>query len=431
MQFSKANLPKQLFINNEYVDARSTKTLTLRNPNDESIIAQEVPIAGPEDVDRAVDCAEKAFQAWKKTLPADRRRMLLRLADLLEKHMSLLGDIGRVSMGFTVASVTGEIGAAIEGLRYYAGFVDKFAGESYPQDDGFLKIVRHEPLGVTAGIVPWNGPLVTVGLKAAPGLATGNCFILKPSEKAPFSCLALGELIQQAGFPPGVFQVLSGDGSTGALLASHMRIRKLTFTGSCATGKKIQELAARSNLKRVTLELGGKSPAVIFNDCDVDNAVKWTVTAITANSGQACFAASRVYVQKGIYDVFIKKYKEAMQIKSKHTGDPNKSTTQLGPLIDQGQFDRVMGFIQRGQQGQGTLAVGGGRVGEKVRSMPLDKFLTNTLSSRVISLSLQSLRTWMSTRKSTIRRSLVPSPSSGVLSVKRRFWLSLTTQSSA
>jgi aldehyde dehydrogenase (NAD+) len=157
-----------------------------------------------------------------------------------------------------------------------------------------MKIVRNEPLGVCAGIIPWNGPIGNVGLKAGPALATGNCFILKPSEKTPFAALALLPLIKEAGFPPGVFQILSGDGSTGALLASHMRVRKVSFTGSIPTGKKIQEMAAKSNLKRVTLELGGKSPAVVFDDCNLENAVNWTVNAITGHSGQVCFAASRV-----------------------------------------------------------------------------------------------------------------------------------------
>ena len=228
-----------------------------------------------------------------------------------------------------------------------------------------MKIVRNEPLGVTAGVVPWNGPLGTVGLKAAPALATGNCFILKPSEKTPFAALALGPLIKEAGFPPGVFQIVSGDGSTGALIASHMRIRKVSFTGSIATGKKIQEMAAKSNLKRVTLELGGKSPAVVFDDCNLDNAVTWTANAITSNTGQVCFAASRVYVQEGIYDKFIAKYKAAMEEKAKVVGDPDDSKTQIGPLVDEAQFKRVSGFIERGQKGQGKLLVGGHRIGNK------------------------------------------------------------------
>lgn len=228
-----------------------------------------------------------------------------------------------------------------------------------------MKIVRNEPLGVTCGVVPWNGPLGTVGLKAAPALATGNCFILKPSEKTPFASLALSPLIVEAGFPPGVFQVLSGDGTTGALLAMHMKVRKISFTGSIPTGKKIQEMAAKSNLKRVTLELGGKSPAVVFDDCNLENAITWTANAITGNTGQVCFAASRVYVQEGIYDKFIAGYKKAMEDKRNDVGDPEKAATSIGPLVDEAQFKRVTGFIERGQQGQGKLLVGGQRIGDK------------------------------------------------------------------
>jgi aldehyde dehydrogenase (NAD+) len=186
--------------------------------------------------------------------------------------------------------------------------------------------------------------------------------------------------------------VLSGDGSTGALLASHMRVRKVSFTGSVATGKKIQEMAARSNLKRVTLELGGKSPAVVFDDCNLENAVTWTVNAIAANTGQVCFAATRVYVQEGIYDEFIKRYKAAMQERIKTIGDPDEEATMMGPLVDKAQFERVSGFIERGQKGQGKLLTGGGRIGDKVRcSSALVRICTLTVKlNRAISSSRRS-----------------------------------------
>ena len=293
--------------------------------------------------------------------------MLNKFADLIEQHAKELGELTRITLGAPWGSFGAfEITLCAETIRYNAGWIDKFAGESYPQEDGFMKIVRHEPLGVTAGIIPWNGPIGNVGLKAGPALATGNCFILKPSEKTPFAALALLPLIKEAGFPPGLFQVLSGDGSTGALLASHMRVRKVSFTGSIPTGKKIQSMAANSNLKRVTLELGGKSPAVVFDDCNLDNAVTWTVNAITGHSGQVCFAASRVYVQEGIYDKFIEKYKTAFAERTKLIGDPDDAETMVGPLVDEAQFKRVTGFIERGRdEKQGTLLYGGAKVGEK------------------------------------------------------------------
>jgi aldehyde dehydrogenase (NAD+) len=349
----------------KYVASKNSKKLELYNPKDGSLVANDVDLAGEEDVNTAVAAAEKAFPAWRNIAPIERRNIMLKFASLIEKHDIALAELTRITLGAPYGAFGKfDTGLTAEAFKYNAGWIDKFAGESFPQEDGFLKIVRNEPLGVTAGIVPWNGPLSTMGLKAAPALATGNCFIIKPSEKTPFAALALGPLIIEAGFPPGVFQVLSGDGVTGALLSSHMRVRKVSFTGSIATGKRIQEAAAKSNLKRVTLELGGKSPAVVFNDADLENAIMWTANAITANTGQVCFAASRVYVQDGIYDKFVAGYKKALEEKAKTVGDPDAETTVLGPLIDKSQFDRVSGFIDRGKS-QGTLLTGGSRVGDK------------------------------------------------------------------
>ncbi|KAG9240195.1 aldehyde dehydrogenase domain-containing protein [Calycina marina] len=363
-EWSKTNLPKQLFINNEYVASKNSKKLELINPKNGKTITNDVDLANAEDVDAAVEAAEKACPEWKKTSPTKRRDIMNKFADLIEQNGEVLAELTRISLGAPYGSFGKfETDLAAETFRYNAGWIDKFAGESFSQEDGFMKIVRNEPLGVTAGIVPWNGPLGTMGLKAAPALATGNVFILKPSEKTPFSSLALGPLIVEAGFPPGVFQVLSGDGSTGGLISAHMRIRKVSFTGSVATGKRVQEAASKSNLKRVTLELGGKSPAVVFDDCNLENAITWTANAITANTGQVCFAASRVYVQEGIYDKFVAGYKKQMQEKARLIGDPDKESTQIGPLADQAQFDRVSGFIERGKS-QGDLLVGGSRVGE-------------------------------------------------------------------
>lgn len=218
-------------------------------------------------------------------------------------------------------------------------------------------------MGVCAAINPFNAPVPTLFLKAAPALATGNVLIIKPSEKTPLGTLAVAPLFEKAGFPPGVIQVLPGDGSTGALLAEHMRIRKISFTGSVATGKKVQEAAARSNLKRVTLELGGKSPAVIFEDANLDNALTWTVNAILARSGQVCVAATRVYVQKSIADEFIQRYTAQIKAAVNDLGDPQDASVKLGPLVDATQLERVEGFIARGKQ-EATLVAGGVRYGE-------------------------------------------------------------------
>ena len=337
------------------------------NPKDGSLIADDVALADERDVDAAVAAAEAAFPEWRAMCASTRRDIMLKFAALWDQYSTALAELTRITLGAPIGTFNKwETAQSAETFRYYAGWIDKFGGESFPQEDGFMKIVRNEPLGVTAGIVPWNGPLGSVGLKAGPALATGNCFILKPSEKTPFAGLALGVLIKEAGFPPGVFQVLSGDGSTGALLSAHMRVRKVSFTGSIPTGKKIQAAAANSNLKRVTLELGGKSPAVVFDDCNLDNAVKWTAQGITLNTGQVCFAPTRVYVQEGIYDKFIHNYKEALKKMTSEVGDPEDAATTIGPLVDSAQFKRVTGFIERGQNGQGDLLLGGKQIGERV-----------------------------------------------------------------
>lgn len=226
-----------------------------------------------------------------------------------------------------------------------------------------MKLVRHEPLGVCAAVNPFNAPLACFFLKAAPALATGNVMIVKPSEKTPLGSLAVASLFEKAGFPSGVIQVITGPGSTGALLAEHMRVRKISFTGSIATGRRIQEAAARSNLKRVTLELGGKSPAVVFDDANLENALTWTVNAVLTRSGQLCVAATRVYVQRGIADQFINEYKKRMKAAANDLGDPQDPDVRLGPMVDEGQLERVKQMVERGRS-EAELVVGGVQHGD-------------------------------------------------------------------
>ncbi|EOD45479.1 putative aldehyde dehydrogenase protein [Neofusicoccum parvum UCRNP2] len=281
----------------------------------------------------------------------ERQKLLLKFADLLEQNQDYLGYLTRLTLGapFTPFGRS-EIQTAVAYFRW----------QSFPADDGFYKVVRNEPLGVVAGIIPWNGPTASMGLKAAPALATGNVFILKPSEKTPFAAAALGALAVRAGFPPGVFQVVQGDGGTGGLLAAHAGVAKVSFTGSVAAGKAVQVAAARGNLKRVTLELGGKSPAVVFADADLANAVRWTVNALTTNSGQICFAATRVYVQAEIYDRFVEAYTAAFREKMKAMGDPEDGNVELGPVVDKAQYERILDIIDTAKKnGDGTLLAGG------------------------------------------------------------------------
>ncbi|OAA65378.1 Aldehyde/histidinol dehydrogenase [Niveomyces insectorum RCEF 264] len=362
---SPAELTK-LYINGEYVEARSGRTYTLHNPTDDSVVSEKIPIAGAEDIDAAVDAAEKAFRGeWSRFSGQQRTACLRRLAALLDEDNRLesILRLDTLSTGNPVSLIpTREKNYIMGQLSYYAGWTDKLRGDYFPADDGFVKLVRQEPLGVCAGINPFNAPVATLIMKAAPCLATGNVFILKPSEQSPLGSLAMGPLFAAAGFPPGVFQVVTGAGETGALLASHMRIRKVSFTGSVATGRKIQIAAAQSNLKRVTLELGGKSPAVVFADADLENALTWCVNGVLARSGQVCVAATRLYVQRAIAEKFIATYTSRMQAAAAGLGDPSDPATVLGPLVNRTALERVTRMIERGRS-EAELVVGGVRHG--------------------------------------------------------------------
>ncbi|KIX06602.1 uncharacterized protein Z518_04578 [Rhinocladiella mackenziei CBS 650.93] len=354
------------FINGEYVSSIAKETYTVWNPKDGSILSDQMAAAGHEDVEAAVKAAEAAYLGpWSQFTGQQRAVCLNKLAEIMDNRLAEILTLDSLASGNPVSIIpTREKNYIITALRYYAGWTDKQKGDYYPADDGFVKLVRHEPLGVCAAINPYNAPIATFIFKLAPALATGNVIIVKPSEKTPFGSLALGPLFEEAGIPRGVVQILSGKGETGALLASHMRIRKISFTGSVPTGKKIQVAAAQSNLKRVTLELGGKSPAVVFDDANLDNALTWTINAILARSGQVCVAATRVYVQQSIAREFIDKYIEKMKEAAGRLGDPQDPKTGLGPLVDNLALERVQGMIERAKL-DAELVVGGARVGDK------------------------------------------------------------------
>uniref|UniRef100_A0A0B7KHL4 aldehyde dehydrogenase (NAD(+)) n=1 Tax=Bionectria ochroleuca TaxID=29856 RepID=A0A0B7KHL4_BIOOC len=353
----------KLYLNGKYVSAQSTDTYTLKNPKDNSVVTSEVPIAGAEDVDAAVKFAEDAFKGpWSNFTAIQRAECMLKLVSILDEELTPILTLDSLTSGIPISlAPVREKNYIRNCLIYYAGWTDKQKGDYFPADDGFVKLVRHEPLGVCAAVNPFNAPIATFFLKSAPALATGNVIIIKPSEKTPLGSLAVAHLFEKAGFPPGVVQVITGPGSTGALLAEHMKIRKISFTGSVGTGRKIQEMAARSNLKRVTLELGGKSPAVVFDDANLDNAVTWTVNGIITRSGQLCVAASRVYVQEGIAEKFIKLYVEKMKAAADDLGDPQDPSVKLGPLVDEGHLERVKAMVERAEA---ELLVGGARHGE-------------------------------------------------------------------
>jgi len=297
-------------------------------------------------------------------MPAHRRGVLLNaLAGLMEKHADELAAIESLDNGKTFMwARNADVAASIDTIKYYAGWADKITGQTIETDEKKFAYTRHEPIGVCGQIIPWNFPLLMMAWKLGPALATGNTIVLKPSELTPLTSLRMCALIAEAGFPPGVVNVLPGYGHiAGAAISAHPRIEKIAFTGSTVVGRKIMEAAARSNLKGVTLELGGKSPNVIFEDADLDQAVNWASLGIYWNQGQTCCAGSRIFVQASIYDAFLAKFTAKSQ--SIKVGDPFALETQQGPQVSQIQYDRIMGYIESGKEDGATVHVGGERSG--------------------------------------------------------------------
>ncbi|KAF5346462.1 hypothetical protein D9756_010076 [Leucocoprinus leucothites] len=304
-----------------------------------------------KDVDIAVSAAQKAFKTtWGLKVPgAERGKLLSKLVELLEKHQDELAALEALNVGKSYLTArAADLGSTIKTFRYYAGWADKIHGKT-----------------IEGAIVPWNFPLHMISWKIAPALACGNTVVLKPSEITPLSALLLIDLIDQAGFPPGVINVVSGYGNTvGAAIAAHPRIAKVAFTGSTLTGRRIMKASAESNLKAVTLELGGKSPTIIFDDANLEQAIKWASMGIFFNMGQVCVAGSRIYVQEGIYDKFLPGFSQAAEYLTKSTGNPFEPATRHGPQVSQVQFDRVMGYIESGKAEGAKIHMGGERHGE-------------------------------------------------------------------
>ena len=355
-----------LLINNRWVPSESGRTFATINPSTGEEICQ-VAEADKADVDKAVKAARAAFEQgpWKKMRASERGRLLHRLADLIEKDSETLARLETLDNGkpLHVAKAV-DVAKTIACYRYFAGWADKVQGKTIPIDGDFFCYTRHEPIGVVGQIIPWNYPMLMQSWKLAPALATGNTVVMKPAEQTPLSALRIGELILEAGFPEGVVNLLPGFGPTaGAAIASHMDIDKVAFTGSTEVGRLIMEAAAKSNLKRITLELGGKSPNIIFEDTDLDEAVEGAHMGLFVNQGQSCCAGSRVFVEEKIYDAFVEK--SVARARKRRVGDPLDPRTDQGPQVSQSQFDRVLGYIESGQRDGATLACGGDRVGDR------------------------------------------------------------------
>jgi len=360
----KYTQPTGLFINNEFVKAQDGKTFEVINPSDESVTCS-VYEATEKDVDIAVSAARKAFEGpWRKETPENRGKLLVKLADLFEKNLDLLASIEALDNGKAANMAKVDIGMCAGCLRYYGGWADKIEGKVTDTGPDTFNYIKKEPIGVCGQIIPWNFPLLMWAWKIGPAIACGNTVVIKTAEQTPLGGLFAATLVKEAGFPPGVINVISGFGKTaGAALASHMDVDKVAFTGSTVTGRTILKASAGSNLKKVTLELGGKSPNIVFDDADIDNAISWVNFGIFFNHGQCCCAGSRIYVQEGIYDEFVKRFKERAQ--KNVVGDPFAKDTFQGPQVSQLQFDRIMGYIKAGKEAGAKVEIGGNRKGDK------------------------------------------------------------------
>lgn len=338
------------------------KTFETINPHNEKPIVA-VHEATEKDVDIAVQAARAALEGpWKNVIPAQRGRMLTKLADLFERDMDILTAIESLDNGKSLAMAKGDVTNSANCLRYYGGWADKLVGQTIDTDPMNFTYTRHEPIGVCGQIIPWNFPLLMWSWKIGPAVATGNTVVLKTAEQTPLSALYAAKLIKEAGFPPGVINIISGFGKVaGAAISSHMDIDKIAFTGSTLVGRQIMQASAKSNLKKVTLELGGKSPNIVFPDANIDNAISWINFGIYYNHGQCCCAGSRVLVHEDIYDQFLERFKQ--RTLANKVGDPFAKDTFQGPQISQLQFDRIMGYIDEGKKEGANVVTGGERHG--------------------------------------------------------------------
>ena len=338
--------PTQLLINNKWVESASGKRFETINPSTGEVIC-DVAEADAADVDKAVIAARNAFNQgdWPKLSATQRGQLLYKLADLIEANIEELARLETLDNGKPYQdSLNADLQLVIACYRYYAGWADKIQGKTIPINGPYFCYTRHEPVGVVGQIIPWNFPLLMQAWKLAPALAAGNTVVMKTAEQTPLSALRLRELILEAGFPPGVVNLLSGYGPTaGQAIARHHDIDKVAFTGSTEVGHLIMEAAAQTNLKRVTLELGGKSPNIVFADANLEQAIEGAHFGLFFNQGQCCCAGSRLFVEEKCYDEFVAKSVE--RAKQRIVGDPFDDNTAQGSQVDRTQFDKVMEYI--------------------------------------------------------------------------------------
>ncbi len=347
----------RLFIDGEFVEAADGGAIEVLNPHDNSTLAQ-VAEARAADIDNAVAAAWRAFPGWRAMAAAERGRLLLKLADLIEVHATELAEIESLDTGHPIRDTRGlDVPRTAATFRYFGGMADKLHGSVVPVERGFLNYVTREPLGVVGQIVPWNFPVMFTSWKMGPALAAGNCVILKPAELTPLSSLKIAELAREAGFPAGVVNIVPGYGATaGQYLAEHPRVTKIAFTGSTATGRKIVQ-ASSGNLKRVQLELGGKGANIVFDDADLPAAIGGSAFAVFHNQGQACIAGSRLLLHERIADRFLDGFlKLAASIL---IGNPLDPATEMGPLTSIAHRDRVLDYCRIAREEGAEILIGG------------------------------------------------------------------------
>ncbi|RYO48533.1 putative aldehyde dehydrogenase-like protein [Alternaria arborescens] len=357
---TKWTQPTGLFINNEFVPSKSGSTLETINPYDELVIAK-VSAGSEDDIDAAVTAARTAFKssAWRDLSAAERGQLLWKLGDLCEKNSHILATIDAWDNGKPYQQAMDEdVAETISVFRYYAGWADKVYGQTIETSNAKLAYTKHEPLGVCGQIIPWNFPVMMAAWKLGPALACGNTVVLKPAEQTPLSALFLASLIKEAGFPSGVVNIVNGYGKgAGSRLSEHPYVDKIAFTGSTITGRSIMKAAA-NNLKNITLETGGKSPLLVFDDCDLDQTVKWSHMGIMGNSGQVCTATSRLYVQDTIYDKFLEAFKKQIKENTK-IGSQFDADTNHGPQISKAAQQKILSYVDTARSDGAELIHGG------------------------------------------------------------------------
>ena len=355
--------PGTLFIGGEWVDASGGRTFDTINPATGAVLTS-VAEAGASDVDAAVSAARKAFEdtsgPWRKMSASERGRVLWKIADLLEKNIDELAEPETLDNGKPIfESRYVDLPMIVDVFRYYAGWATKIHGETININESAFTYTLREPVGVVGAIVAWNFPLLLTSWKLGPALACGNTVVLKPAEQTPLTALRFGELCAEAGLPAGVLNIITGGPETGAALVSHPGVDKIAFTGSTSVGKTIMRDAAET-LKRVTLELGGKSPNIVFADSDLDSAVKGAINGIFFGKGEVCCAGSRLFVESKVQDEFIGKLVE--RAKKLRPGDPLDPKTRLGAIVSEQQMKTVLGYIEAGKSEGAQVLAGGNRV---------------------------------------------------------------------